>query len=715
MSSRKHFFLRVHLQLLSIVRGWLAFWRRPMVRFLVFSSVVLLLMGWMIWKAILHFLPEKSESAQLASRVTPQTKLERLLLNPSPTPKQQYDTQQWISCSDIRRVLTDTDRVYIGCRGGVLVTNLQGEVIRQYSQADGLTNDIVTDLLVLNKKIFVGSQDGVSVIDTATDVITPLRVQEGLVNGSNISLVADGNDVWVGSFDGVSKIASDTLAITNYKAELADATEIFSVHRIFVTSKAIYIALIASAHSQGGLARFDKATQTFTKIPSGQFFMGKNPLQVTTINYLNLSAVGDQLVLQDGNMFWLAQDRPQLRLTQLHSISETLAQLVQANQISNVELLGTINSQVAIRFVSNDIEHLAVLTPKTKEVRLVPPQDPAFPLVQAYSHARPTIETPPPLMKAQRPFGFGKLLAGIGDEVWLTAHDGVWTLNAKTKRFQKQMSWPDDVSVPDQVWLVPLAGTSQAVLGRQVCGMGCIKPDFWLVELENNSISRIQIPEETLHLFQQKGGEIEALNYVVVQSPTWNSNLQQLEFQLPEVLLTVNLAQNKWHTASEFTTTSSTSLNHGTCHHWYTVDGASRQLQIAREQCPNELGVLRLGDYAFKVQTGVAPYDDWLSDGTGKKISTVAATEPIYSPFPGWTDPVRVVSQASDGEAIWLAHNRGVARYSPQKDLWQVFASKAGLPGPIVEDMVLLDDRLVVQTRGGLAIIQVATAVSETP
>lgn len=675
----------------------------------------MLFLIWLIGWLARTFFPLGSESASLADRITPQTKLEQLLIAPTTTPTKQHSTRQWISCSDVRRVLTDIDRIYIGCRGGVLVTNLQGEIIRQYSQADGLTNDIVTDLLVLNNKIFVGTQDGVSVIDTTTHTITPLRVQEGLVNGSNISLAADGTDVWVGTFDGVSRIASDTLAITNFRTELADSTDIYSVHRVFVTSKAVYISLISSAHSQGGLARFDKATQTFTKIPSGQFFMGKNPLQVTSINYLNISAVGDQLVLQDGNTFWLAQDRPQMRITRLPNITETLGQLAQTSQLSGVELLGTINSQVAIRFWSNDQEHLAVLTPKTKEVSLVAPQDPAFPLVQAYSKARPTVGDALFTGKQRRPFAFRHLLAAIGNEAWLTAQDGVWTLNVLTGEFQRRMEWPDEVADPDQVWLVPLIGTSQVLLGRQVCGMGCIEPDFWVVQLQDYRVKEIGIPEEMRQFFQNKEGEISALDYVLVKPPQWDEELNQLRFQLPQTDLLVDLVQNQWKEAADSHANSTDVQAPIVCHQHYQLNQETKQLMSSSDLCPNQLGVIRLGDYAFKVQTGSGAHDDWLSDGTGKKLSAVAASEPIYSPFPGWTDPVRVVSQVTDGEAIWLAHNRGVARYHPKKDVWQVFTSKTGLPGPIAQDMMLVGDQLVVLTRGGLAIIPSGRASSETP
>jgi hypothetical protein len=705
MNSQEQIAVRLRAWFQTLLSSWVLFWRRPMVRFGLLSGIVLIAIGCSIWWVIYIFYPVGSESAMMADRITPQTKLEQLLTSPTTAPSKQQSARQWISCSDVRRVLTDTDRIYVGCRGGVLITNMQGDILRQYSQADGLTNDIVTDLLVLNKKIFVGSQDGVSVIDMTTHQITPVRVQEGLVNGSNISLVADGNDVWVGTFDGVSRIASDTLAITNYRTELADNADIFSVHRIFVTPKAVYISLISSAHSQGGLARFDKTTQTFTKIPSGQFFMAKNPLQITTINYLNSTAVGDQLVLQDGNSFWLAQDKPQMRITLLPNISEALSQLAQTTQISGVELLGTINSQAAIRFLTDDAEHLAVLTPKTKEVRLVAPQDPAFPLVQAYSKARPADGALPHHMKANRPFAFGRSLAAIDTEAWVTAQDGIWTINVQTGEFQRRLQWPDKATDPDRVWLVPLVGTNQAVLGRQVCGMGCIQPDFWLVQLQDYSMTELKIPEEMRQHMQNSDGEIGALDYVPVEPPMWEVETNQLKFQLPQAQLLVDIAQNQWKV--EQGVISNTNQLDGSirCHQQYHFNEETKMLGVEQDQCPNQLGIMRLGDYAFKIQKGTAAYDDWLSDGTGKKIAAVAASDPIYSSFPGWTDPVRVVAQVIDEEAVWLAHNRGIARYAPSNDTWQVISSDAGLSGPIVEDMLLIDDKLVVLSRGGLAII----------
>lgn len=676
-----------------------------MVRFAMLSVIIMSLVGYGIWRIVSGFFPVSTQPANLVDRMASQTKLEQLLAKPTVSPIEQAEAQEWISCSDIRRVLTDTDRVYVGCRGGVLVTNLQGEVLRQYSQADGLTNDIVTDLALVGRRLFVGSQDGVGVIDLEQDKIIPLRVKDGLVNGSNISLAVDGNEVWVGTFDGVSRVNAQTLQIKNYRAELATATETYSVHRIFPTPKAVYISLISSAHSQGGLARFDKATETFSMVPSAQFFLSKNPKQLTSINYLNIAVVGEQMVLQDGDVFWLAQDRPQMNIKQLPNIAETLSQLAQVPQAGGVELLGTINSQVAIRFWADDTEKLAVLTPKSKEVRLVQPQDPAFPLVQAYSQARPSLQTSNLVLKAQRPFAFGQLLAAINDEVWLTARDGIWSVDVKTKIFHKRMSWPDEVENPDQVWLLPLVGTQQVLIGRQVCGMGCVQPDFWLVNLTDYAVRSIPIPDEARSFFQNSSGEIGALDYAVVSTPDWDVEKQQLVFSLPQAVVSVDLQFADWQLVQEKTLAQRTDVAKPLCHPLYQTGGESSVITAVQTHCPNQLGIMRMGDYAFKVHTGTDASDDWLSDGTGKRISAVAAGEPIYSPFPGWTDPVRVVQQAVDDEAVWLAHNRGIAQYMPRTNTWSVMSSRAGLPGQIVEDMILMESNVVALTRGGLVII----------
>lgn len=704
------------------IKNWLGWQlRRPMVRFGLFALTGFMLLGYGGWQLWLERKPENRASAELAQQIA-RTPLEKLLRPPQQEAKETLESaRQWISCSDIRRVLTDTDRVYVGCRGGVLVTTLQGDLIKQYSQADGLPNDIITDLQLVGRQLFVGSQDGVAVINLDTHQITPLREREGLVNGSNINLAADGDVMWVGTFDGLSRIDTKTLQITNYKTELLSEASKFSVHAITVSQKAVYISLIASAYSPGGLVRFDKKTQTFTQFPASQFFRKNLGQSSESINYLNVAVVGDDLVLQDDMFFWSGKDSQNMQLNPLPAIADTLKKLAQVPYPAGMRILGTINDQVVIRFFNDATEHLAIYTPKTKALRLAVPQDPLFGVARALSLARPSNQLASVELKLPkgRPYGFGKILAAIDDQIWFSAQDGIWTLAPKTNQFVRRIEWNEQIGTPDQMWFVPIAGTRHAMIGQQICGMGCIEPSFWLVSWPEQTVLAISLPTELKSAFQMQVGDVGALDYAVVRPPTFDKTNQQLVFSLPTARVSFNPVDQQWRVIESNDIAEdeeSSSKAKQVCYPLFVFASDSQTFQTKSHNCANELGIFRIGDYALAVGADAKnPQDNWLVDGTGKKLSIIPADAPIYSPFDGWTDYIGVKFAALDQESVWLGHNRGVARYFPLTQTWQLYTAKTGLAGPVVEDMVVMDEYLVTISRGGMAVVPKLPASTATP
>ena len=56
-------------------------------------------------------------------------------------------SKQWINCDDVRDVISEDNKYYVGCLGGVLIVGHDGKVINQISMADGLGNSTVTSLV----------------------------------------------------------------------------------------------------------------------------------------------------------------------------------------------------------------------------------------------------------------------------------------------------------------------------------------------------------------------------------------------------------------------------------------------------------------------------------------------------------------------------------------------------------------------------------------
>lgn len=95
--------------------------------------------------------------------------------------------------------------------------------------------------------------------------------KDGLTGRLNYELTTDGSDIWITTNNGVGKIDSND-HVYFYKSELGITATVYSVSKILVDNKSIWVYVNANAYSQGGIARYDKTLQKW-------FSFGPNELR----------------------------------------------------------------------------------------------------------------------------------------------------------------------------------------------------------------------------------------------------------------------------------------------------------------------------------------------------------------------------------------------------------------------------------------------------
>lgn len=109
--------------------------------------------------------------------------------------------------------------------------------------ANGLGNEVVYFFIKKGNIFYIGTQDGFTIYNLLNRTSKKISINKGPVNEANIILADDEDKIIVGTLNGLAFYDIKTGRITNFKEELADNLESYSVNRILVTDKAIYEAV----------------------------------------------------------------------------------------------------------------------------------------------------------------------------------------------------------------------------------------------------------------------------------------------------------------------------------------------------------------------------------------------------------------------------------------------------------------------------------------
>lgn len=158
----------------------------------------------------------------------------------------------------------DRDIVWLAVEGGVIQYNLdRNRIERLMTGADGI-DGYPNAVVRKNRDLFVSTNGGFRKINLDTGARTSYGESDGLVNGANVRLVADPSDdriIWVATFDGLSRFDHRDGAFTNFRGEIGIQGRSVHVRDVKAGSRFVWVVVHAHAHSQGGVARYDKATE----------------------------------------------------------------------------------------------------------------------------------------------------------------------------------------------------------------------------------------------------------------------------------------------------------------------------------------------------------------------------------------------------------------------------------------------------------------------
>ncbi len=605
---------------------------------------------------------------------------------------------QWINCNDVRDIISEGDTLYVACYGGVLILNKNGEIKEQITKTTGLGNHTSTSLVKIDDNLYIGSQDGFTRYNLKTKEAKKISVSEGLVNGSNIILREDGTDIWVGTFDGLSKYSTTTGVITNYRTELANKSTKYNISNILVTPSSVYVIVLASAESSGGVARFDKPTQTWERFDETSFVSStSNP---SRIDLYELAQIGEKVYVADsGTMIWEAENK---KASNWKPLSEIMGKIVDSPQ-KYANLLG---SQGEKLYVQQDKQIYAV-TPSSTSTEIFMTISPntfggTSPIIlkenkiwyiQPYSEWI-VIDIPSKSeskLSLERPGKFSSLLGVIDSALFLVADASVYSLS--NKQFKKELDLSNgtfDV-VPT---FYPIVDSDKIFMSFQSCGQACTESLFYLYDYKDKKSNKLTVPDSIQKQYLETNQFGAQHPPIVFNSFNKEKNTIILNVTGSKAFtLSYSLQNNIWDLQST-TPTVYPPIDRITCIPSFTYAKANKFEQTT---CLSE-------DISpFKIETS-SQNEASLVTENGVKVDY--PLPPLdYSPFKGVDTSYFLSHIVPSKDKLWVITSRGYSVYDKKTATWKALTEKDGIlsNSNILTQLLVTDSEAWVLTEAGLS------------
>ena len=605
---------------------------------------------------------------------------------------------QWINCNDVRDIITEGDTLYVACYGGVLVLNKNGEIKEQITKTTGLGNHTSTSLVKIDDNLYVGSQDGFTRYNLKTKEAKKISVGEGLVNGSNIILREDGTDIWVGTFDGLSKYSTTTGVITNYRTELANKSTKYNISNILVTPSSVYVIVLASAESSGGVARFDKPTQTWERFDETSF--ASSTTNPSRIDLYKLAQIGEKVYVADsGTMIWETENK---KASNWKPLSEIMGKIVDSPQ-KHANLLG---SQGEKLYVQQD-KQIYVVTPSSNATEIFMTLSPntfggISPIIfrenkmwyiQPYSEWI-GIDIPSKnesKLSLERPSKFSSLLGVIDSTLFLVADASVYSLNKN--QFKKELDLSNgtfDV-VPT---FYPIVDSDKIFMSFQSCGQACTESLFYLYDYKAKKSNKLTVPDSIQKQYLETNQFGAQHPPIVFNSFNKEKNTIILNVTGSKAFtLSYSLQNNTWDLQST-TPTVYPPIDRITCIPSFTYTKSNKFEQTT---CLSE-------DISpFKMETG-SQNEASLVTENGVKVDY--PLPPLdYSPFTGIDTSYFLSHVVPSKDKLWVITSRGYSVYDKKNASWKALTEKDGIlsNSNILTQLLVTNSEAWVLTEAGLS------------
>lgn len=623
-------------------------------------------------------------------------------------------TSQWLNCNGTRgSLIEESDRLYLACDSGILVITPQGQVIDQFSMADGLKNNFVNALVKQGSTLYAGHQDGFSVINLTNRSVKNVSVEHGLINGSNIILAADRQYLWVGTFDGIARYDTQTGEIKNFHEELRTIGSKLSTTKVVVSAKAVYFTFSAHAYSNGGLARYDKTTETFEIVPRAKFGNDKTRLDINDL--INYDGV---IIASDWTDVWVAEDKPEADWTR-HEGIQAKVQEITGGQFPIVKVLAVKDGQPLI--LSDNL--LFAYNLETREVKVVYPERWEGEAVNVLWQAQPAVLQPDVLWfnkgpglnlirfdlkdyssrrisLQDRPSTVNHMLGVINEQPVFVANYGeIWQIG--TRGFEKLMTaGPGEIGVdhgPGGYAFEPIPGTSKVFVFFQTCGMGCNKPNVTIFDYVEQTIKPVDVSKEILAKLGPDAQGDFGFGEMNFKSFANNQAIFHLPFIQPVSVVTYDYATNIWSLRAANTGEVSAQADTMRCNPVYTLTNN----RFDPATCVKEMSQFR---FAIGNPGGRSTLTQVDKTSLQSTVLTPTLTPKRYSPFEGeFYIPAYSFGVIAENK-FWLATNLGLPYYDPAAGTWQLFDTSKGLVTNEIMSFAVTPKALwTVTENGGLA------------
>jgi hypothetical protein len=617
-------------------------------------------------------------------------------------------TEQWINCPSVRDLIEEGGRLYLGCEGGILIVTPDGEIIDQFSMADGLKNNFVNSLSKRGDWLYVGHQDGFSLVNLLDRSVQNISIEQGLHNAANVRLALDGDWLWVGTFDGVARYNLSTRTLENFRDEFRLIGSQQSVSDIVVTSKATYFVFNTHAYSNGGIVRFDKSSSEFELIERSKFAKARMDIN-------DLISYDGVLLASDWTDMWIAEDRPNADWEMHTGIQERIGELA-GQERPTLRFVGFRNGQPLILaaniLYSYNLQsrEVSVLYPQQSHaenvthqagIAVVKPDAVWLNRGSSLNLIRFNLEslTHDRVVLADRPSSFQQVLGVIDEQpILLADYSQLWRLG--NRGFEKLYDFDSEGGISPEfggVTLAPIVGTNQVLVYYQSCGQGCSQPKLHILNYSERSFRPVAIDQEILDRLGPQAISQWGFGQMSFQKLTEGKAEFQLPYADPPSKAVFDTSNDSW-SMTPISGSIDTAAPTARCNHAYQLNNS----RFEPVEC-----VLETQTHRFEI-----------SEPHGRsslaQVNTVSgertALEPLlaqrrYTPFDGdFYIPSFRYGVLTEGR-YWLATNLGLSVFDPDTSTWSLFDTRSGLVTNEIGSFVVTPKSLWVVTEfgGGLA------------
>lgn len=161
------------------------------------------------------------------------------------------------------------DALWLAALSGLVRVDWDSGEWTTFTEADGLSDNVLVSLTEEGEWLWIGSQGGVSRYNRSSGEWRTYTTDDGLSSNHNVHVYFDGERVWAGTNNGLSWY--DPVADNWQSLFTADGVELAGTDGLLDDGDLLWVSVAPRAGSDGGLLYLDKASGEWTAVsrPAG--------------------------------------------------------------------------------------------------------------------------------------------------------------------------------------------------------------------------------------------------------------------------------------------------------------------------------------------------------------------------------------------------------------------------------------------------------------